>query len=261
MENLKIVTFNIRCVWKGWTDGKNGFVHRAGMVYEKVLEELPDVILFQEVLEGHLKLLKRMFPEYDFFGHFRNADFGGEGLYTAVRKERIQVLGYDSYWLSPTPYVPGSRFENQSDCPRTCLTLKLRDIETNKVFKAINVHLDHISDEARIEGIKLLLEKAGEDMKKDGLPVILGGDFNARPESETIRYCNEYEKLKLYDVTDKIEATFHNYGETKAKIDYLYVTENIKAATEKVYIWDDVDEGIYLSDHYPVCMEMDINKL
>ncbi len=261
MDNIKIVTYNIRCVWKGWTDGKNGFIHRAGMVFEKIMEELPEVILFQEVVEPHYKLLTRMFPEYEFYGHFRNEDFGGEGLYTAVRKDRIQVLGYDSYWLSPTPYVPGSRFENQSECPRTCLTLKLRDRKTNKLFKAINVHLDHISDEARIEGIKLLLERAGEDLKKDNLPVILGGDFNARPESDTIKYCNSYDKLKIFDVTKDIKTTFHNYGEKEAKIDYIYATKDVKGAVSSVYIWDDVDEEIYLSDHYPICMEIDIEKL
>lgn len=53
-KNLKVVTFNFRCVWKGYGDGINGFVHRAGMVYEKIMREKPDVIMFQEILQDIL---------------------------------------------------------------------------------------------------------------------------------------------------------------------------------------------------------------
>lgn len=261
MNNLKFVTFNIRCIWNYEIDGANSFVHRAGLVYEKILKENPDVIMFQEMRDEHLRLMKRMLPEYSFFGHFRDADYTGEGVYTAIRDERIQLLGMESYWLSPTPTVPGSRFEDQSECARTCLSLKLRDTETNKIFRVLNTHLDHISDAARIEGIQLILEKACEDMKKEEIPMILGGDFNALPDSETINYCNNYENVKIYDVTDKISATFHNWGERAVKIDYIYVTESIKNGVKTVYIWDDTANGIYLSDHYPVCMELDADKI
>lgn len=123
MQELNIVTFNIRCVWKKG-DGINSFVHRAGMIYEKITQERPDIILFQEMRKEHLGLMRRMLPEYDFIGHLRDADYTGEGVFTAILKSRIQLLGMDSYWLSPTPYQPGSRFEIQSLCPRTCLTLK-----------------------------------------------------------------------------------------------------------------------------------------
>lgn len=260
MSNLKVVTFNLRCVWKG--DGINGGIHRAAMIYDKILEELPDVILFQETIDKHLDFLTRVLPEYEFYGHFRNSDYTGEGLYTAVRKETMQVIGYDSCWLSPTPYVPGSRFEDQSGCPRTCITLKLREKATNKIFKAANVHLDHISDAARIEGIQLALARAYEDKKIDDVPYLIGGDFNATPDSETIQYCNNYDKFKIYDVTNKITGSFHDFGRrSDFKIDYIYTTEEIKNAVNSVTRWEDCDEGIYLSDHYPVCLEFDSNKL
>lgn len=261
MNIIKAVTYNLRCVWKGEFDEKNSFMNRGGMVYDKIMHELPDVIMFQEVIAEQLEFLKRCLKEYDFYGHFREKDYTGEGLYTAVKRDSVQVVGYDSYWLSPTPYVSGSRFENQSDCPRTCLTLKLRETKTGKTFKCINVHLDHISDEARIEGIKLLLDTAAKDFKLDNMPVILGGDFNALPDSKTIEYCNEYKPIRLFDITGDIKTTFHNFGRASTKIDYLYVSENIKNVVKDVYVWDEVYGGIYLSDHYPVCMEFDIENL
>ncbi len=255
-RTIKIVTFNIRCVWKGG-DGKNNFIHRAGMVYEKILNEQPDVILFQEVRQEHLKLLERMLPEYMFIGHFREEDYSGEGLYTAILKEKIQLIGFEGYWLSPTPYAAGSRFEKQSGIPRICITLKLRDKVTNNVFRAVNVHLDHISDEARIEGIRLVLETVCERNSEDNIPTLIAGDFNAEPESDTISFCKNYNRFNIYDTTSEIKTTFHGWGREDEKIDYIFVTESIKNSVKSVYIWDDCDDGIYLSDHYPICLEFD----
>ena len=45
---MKILSFNIRCPWKD-RDGKNDFIHRAGLIYDKIETEQPDVIAFQEV--------------------------------------------------------------------------------------------------------------------------------------------------------------------------------------------------------------------
>lgn len=258
-KSLKAVTFNIRCVWKG--DGINGFIHRAGMVYEKIMQEKPGIIMFQEMRREHLELLKRMLPEYTFIGHFRENDYTGEGLYTAILNERIQLLGFESYWLSPTPYVAGSRYENQSECPRICLTLKLRDMITGKVFRAVNIHLDHISDAARVEGIQQVFKTTCERNLIDDMPTIIAGDFNAEPDSDTISFCKNYDKFKVYEVTGKIGTTFHNWGQMAVKIDYIFATESIKNSVKSAYIWDDCDEGIYLSDHYPICIEIDAKNI
>ena len=48
-----------------------------------------------------------------------------------------------SYWLSETPYVPASRYAEQSICPRICNEALFEDLETGKVFRIVNTHLDH----------------------------------------------------------------------------------------------------------------------
>ena len=63
MANAKIVTFNIRNVWD--KEGKNSFIHRVGMIYDKINKEKPDVIAFQEVLQPHVTLLEKIFPDYE----------------------------------------------------------------------------------------------------------------------------------------------------------------------------------------------------
>lgn len=259
-NSIQIVTFNLRCVWQG-CDGINDFIHRAGMVYDKIMHELPDVILFQEMIAPHLTLLRRMLPEYAFYGHFRDSDYNGEGVFTAVRRDRMEMLGMDSYWLSPTPYVPGSRYENQSVCPRTCLTVVVRDTQTGARIRTLNTHLDHISDEARILGIRQILARLKEDSAKDGLPFVLAGDFNATPDSDTIRFCNTYTALPMTDVTAEIPVTFHDWGRAAEKIDYIYVPQAMHDAVQSVAAWTDETNGIYLSDHYPVAMVLDAAQI
>ena len=257
MSTVKIVSFNLRCVWKG--DGINAFIFRAGMIYDKIMREMPDVLAFQEMSVDHLKLLQRMLPEYDFCGQFRSKNYTGEGLFTAMRKDAWDVIAYEAFWISPTPYVAGSRFEDQSDCPRICVVTQIRHRKTGKMLRLYNIHLDHISDVARIKGIRCVFEKMEEFNGKLPLPSLVLGDYNAYPDSETIRFCNDYKTPAMFDVTKEIPLTFHDYGKRGVKIDYIYVTEELKHAFLASDIWADEREGIYLSDHYPVWAEFELD--
>ncbi len=261
MANAKIMTFNLRGVWMWTKEDKQCFVFRAGLVYNKIMAEKPDVIAFQEVMPKLLELLKRMLPEYDFYGQGREANYDGEGLYTAIRRDAWNLIGYETFWISPTPYVPASRFPIQSDCPRICVVTHIRHKETGKMLRLYNVHLDHISDAARIEGIQCVLDKMDAINKQQYVPSMLMGDFNAKPDSETIRFCDEHKDPVIKDITAALPVTFHNYGTDAQKIDFIYVTEDIEAAAVDTGIWDTVFCGIYLSDHYPVYTNLDLDKL
>lgn len=250
---MKIVTFNIRCPWKN-CDGINDFIHRAGFIFDKINRETPDVIAFQEVSPDSCILLQKMFPEYDFFGSFREKGYTIEGLYTAIRKDGFSFMGSEVFWLSPTPFVVASRFENQSLCSRICLMTKVRNKQTNEVFRFYNVHLDHISKEARMLGLKCVFEFMNEYDKREKLPNVILGDFNAAPQDSVIQFaCN---KMGLFDATKDIAVTYHEYGKTEEKIDYIFLSQEIQDRVGKVEIWQDNKDGIYLSDHYPVCLTL-----
>lgn len=251
---MKIVSFNVRCSYDG--DGSNSFLHRAGLIYDKVAKELPDVIAFQEVTEPILNVMERLLPEYQFVGQFRNEDYAGEGVFTAIRKDTIALIGLETVWLSPTPYVAGSRYENQSICPRICVMTQLRHKTAGTLFRVFNLHLDHISDEARVLGMQSVMRFVEEYDAKRKLPVVILGDFNARPESKTIAFCEQYPGIR--EVTNEIPGSFHGFGKRNppVKIDYIYLSEKLADCVEKTEAWQDVHEGIYLSDHYPLCAEV-----
>ena len=64
--------------------------------------------------------LREALPGYTVVGCGRGADYQGEAMTLAVRNETAELLDWRTFWLSPHPDVPGSRYQDQSECPRTC---------------------------------------------------------------------------------------------------------------------------------------------
>ena len=248
---LKIVTFNIRC--QPYLDGINAFIHRIGYVADKIQKEKPDVICFQEVVPYELDMLKKLMPEYNFYGQYNGKKDEQEGLFSAVRKDKFELAGFETVWLSPTPYEYGSRFEFASPYPRLCVMVHLRDIETYQEFRLYNTHLDHRSEDARNQGLQILLDFIDGQEKKKQLPSLLMGDFNAQKNSTTIEMCKKFNLLTV-DVGD----TFHGFGTRQGygQIDYMFAIGDVKK--HNVERWEDCHDGIYLSDHYPIAVELEI---
>lgn len=263
---LLLVSFNLRCVWDNG-DGANCFLHRAGMVLEKLRAEKPDVICFQEAMPPHIDFLRQFLPEYDFVFNQRNADFSGEGLAVAMKRNVLEIYQYSMFWLSDTPSVPGSCFEKQSCFPRIVQNMILRDLRTGKFFRVHNTHLDHACEDARVKGIGVLLEYASQCQKQWKLPVFILGDFNACPDSDVIRACKTHTELALADTTEKICITFHDFGKSLCqedtnsranKIDYILTDSETARHPYTVGVWKDSRNGIYLSDHYPVFLKIEL---
>ena len=259
---MKVVSFNIRCAWNG--DGINSFMHRIGLIYEKVQKEKPDVIGFQEMMDEHLDVLVKIFPEYQFTGSGRYKNYAGEGVYTAFRKDRFTEIEKKVFWLSETPEIPESKFDYQT-CMRNCIATCLYHKESGKCFYVYNVHMDHYhlihkdadpKVDARTKSAKLILERINADIKEKGFPVIFMGDFNSTPDTDAVKLCKQ---SGLTDVSEDMTFTFHKYGkENYRKIDYIFVTPDLKDKATPAIIWDDVKNGIYLSDHYPIVTEIDL---
>ena len=258
---MKIVTFNLRCEWHG--DGKNAFIHRAGPIYEKILAEKPTAIAFQEVIPASLEVLKRLLPEYEFFGGMRTAQHDGEGLYTALRREEVTLLGGDVFWLSPTPYVAGSRFECQSIFPRVGIYTRFLYKKTGEVFSLFNLHLDYLSAEAAEKGLACTVGYVRDHAGYvDTDKTIILGDFNVTPDSPALAPLQD--EPWLYDATKGIAPTFHAFGtrvnaegaREDVKIDYIFLSKAMRERVTAVTLWQDEHAGIYLSDHYPVCLKI-----
>lgn len=145
------------------------------------------MICFQEVLPHIAKWLKENLTEYYVIGCGRSPELRDEQVSIAFRKDRLNLMEMQSYWLSETPYVPASRYAEQSICPRICNEALFEDLETGKVFRIVNTHLDHIGAQARILGLRQILEKLKTEKLYPDAPTMITGRLQRRAAGPGIR--------------------------------------------------------------------------
>ena len=250
---MKLVTFNIRLDWN--RDGENNFCYRKDLILKTIRAEIPDIICFQEVLPHVAMWLKESLRDYYIVGCPREVGFKGEQTCIAFRPDKFDLMKFDSYWLSPTPYVPGSRYEIQSDCPRVCAETTFHHLESNKVFRVINTHLDHVGHQARLLGVEQIIRKMKEEPFFPDAPCIFVGDMNAEPSSPEMVYVTE--QTGMIDHTKEFDITYHGFMKDKPeKIDYIFADPSI--ICHSVSRWDVREGNVFISDHFPICAELEL---
>jgi len=253
---LNVITFNIRL--DATSDSLNNWKYRKDVAAQVIKDYDADIIGTQEVLPNQLQDLKNRLPGYVAVGVGRDDGANG-GEYSALfyKKDRFKEHESGTFWLSETPDTPSKGWD--AAYPRIATWVVLEDIITRKKVFAINTHLDHIGKVARVNGVKLMLDKALEVAK--GYPVILTGDFNSEPNSDVVQYViDEKTPNSLADsrFLAKIKkdkgSTFHDFGrlpsDKREYIDYIFVSKDVEVESYEVV--EDKLDNIYLSDHNPV---------
>ncbi|MDR2813515.1 MAG: endonuclease/exonuclease/phosphatase family protein [Prevotellaceae bacterium] len=257
---LRVMTFNIRYDNPG--DSLNSWQYRKDVAAEIIKEYDADLLGTQEVLNSQLNDLKARLPRYAAIGVGRT-DGKEEGEYSAIfyKSDKLEEEKSGYFWLSETPDVAGSKGWDGA-CERIATWAILKEKNTGKRLFFINTHLDHVGKVARREGVKLLLERAKAE--SNGLPVIITGDFNASPESEVIRQAladgKFFDTRLLAPSVPEVSGTFHGFGEVPVEkrtiIDYVFVTGDV--AVSSYTLVPEKRNGIYLSDHQPVFVNLEI---
>lgn len=82
------------------------------------------------------------------------------------------------------------------------------------------------------------------------------GDFNAEPSAPELAALQK-DGCAQRDAAAAVPLTFHGYGlgcEPQQKIDYLFTSPELRVLACRA--WTDEENGVYLSDHYPLCAEL-----
>lgn len=182
----------------------------------------------------------------------RDGDGTGEGIGIYYKKTMFSKVDSGSFWLSLTPDVPS--IHPEAEYLRLCLWTVLRDRKGHD-FLVIDTHLDNISEIARFEGMKVILERLAD--KIAALPVLLMGDLNA----EAVERVHEF--LQTIFVNAKEQNEKGHYGPRGSyqnfdyqlpwnqleEIDYIY-TKGFRII--KTGCLTDSCDGRFPSDHFPL---------
>ncbi len=251
-EEMIIMSANVRCYTPTDMFRKSWF-YRAHLLIDDINSVKPDIIGFQEVSFMHYAYLQDAMPDYDSEIAYRDKSILSEGCPIFYRTDQFEKIDSGSFWLSETPDVMSKSWGAAHY--RICTYIILKNISTGKEFVVFNTHLDHVSDEARVEGIKVVLNKIAE---LNNIPAFLMGDFNAKPNSETILSTREYfdDSHNIAAYTDE-GPTYHKWGKqpNRERIDYIMISKD-KSIVSEYRIVDNCHDGVYSSDHAPIYIKV-----
>ena len=257
-QPLKVMTYNIRYDNPG--DGVNQWSDRKIKVFTLLKKYDPDIFGVQEALHHQLTDISGNLKEYEFFGAGRD-DGKQKGEYSAIffRKDRFKVLEQNTFWLSETPQVPGSKNWDAA-ITRVVTWARLQDQKSKKVFLMINTHFDHIGKESRRHSAALLKDSAAAIGKQ--LPVIITGDFNFTRDKPPYEVMMNPSPIPLMDTAPaEAPGTACGFGVNSrpcSAIDYIFHTSDWKS--ENYQVIKDHDGTNYPSDHLPVMVTLSLEK-
>ncbi len=256
-QPIKVMTYNIR--YDTPQDSVNQWPKRAHKVYSLIKKYDPDLIGLQEVLHHQLMDLVQNLPAYTYIGVGRD-DGKAKGEYSAIlyKKDRFKALNKNTFWLSETPQIPGSKSWDAA-ITRVASWGTFKDLKSNKDFLMINTHFDHIGKEARKNSAALLKEKASE-IAKD-FPLIITGDFNCTREEPPYATIMEPKGIVLTDPAPaNPPGTFCSFkvnSITCKGIDYIFHSQAL--SSKEYQVLQDNDGKYYPSDHLPVMVNLNIH--
>ena len=235
---MRIVTFNIR--YGEARDGPNSWPYRSETLFELVKSFRAEVVCLQEALKFQMEELARALDGYRWIGIGRDDGVdAGEFVPLFLLNTVPEPKAWGSFWFSETPEVAGSIGWTASQS-RICTWAKWSGLG---IF---NLHLDHMSEEARARSVELLLSRLADSPEE----TIVCGDFNDVSDSRAVRLMVE---AGFADLGASAGPTFNDFlpiAPQDSRIDYVFRRGGVGEASARV-----VREPL-CSDHWPVVADI-----
>ena len=247
---VKVMTFNVRAGVAN--DHENSWQYRRKAAAEMILDQRPAVFGVQEAVDFQLDYILEQCPMYQCVGVGREDGVKkGEHMSVFFDTTRIQLLDWGTYWLSETPDEPSLGWD--AACRRTATWTLLKDLSDKKEFFFVNTHLDHVGENARRNGLALIVERIGQ-MNPDGFPMILTGDFNVYPDDPCLTDLRAIMQ-DAWETAPEVDEgpTWHDWGKVSGTrhIDYIFYS-GFEKCTSLTRLTKEYDDMPFVSDHYPV---------
>lgn len=252
---ITVMNFNVRYL-AAEDVGEKSWFKRAERIVKQIAQVQPDIICFQEVTHFHEDYFKNALKGYERVITYRNSGVFAESTPIFYNTNKFTGEGADGFWLSKTPNKKSKDWG--AAAYRVCSSVALTEKATGKKFVVFNTHLDHKSEQARINGIQVVLDKIEE---YGNLPSMLLGDMNSFPDSETYKKAAaSFDNCRVVaHETEEDRSTWHGYGkvEEHAAIDYCFVSPN-KFDVQSYHVLAEKVDVQFCSDHYALVIKLTV---
>lgn len=250
---MKIATYNVRVDTdydKQWS-----WFYRKEHVIDMIQYHDWDLFGVQEVRPNQIRDLQQLVA-YDVLVAEREGDGQGEGLGIFYKKETFTMIDSGFFWLSETPEKRS--IHPEAGCPRIALWGIFKEKHSEKIFLMINIHLDHLSAKARVEGLQIVLTELAP--KIEHYPKIILGDFNAEHTEATHHLLVDFLEVKRDDHSVHYGpfGTFQDFDYERQwqdleELDYIYTKDIF---IKKTAVLTDSWNCRYPADHFPLVAEI-----
>lgn len=269
-NRITVMSYNVRGACRD-VGTPNEWPKRAELNLSVVQSRQPDVVGFQEMQPGNIEYYNRNLPGYSQLqGPKTNDHEPYEYNVVIYNDERVELLGSGGFWLSETPDEHSASWDTACIRAANFARFRLKGTETEWVH--LNTHLDHVSEQARAEGARLITSKL-RDLFPENPAVMLTGDFNCEPGSAAYQEFLGAGFQDTFEVADEPsrdpQNTFHGFngnafkpwaGSKTVRIDWILVRDGSrKIAPVSFSIIRDAALPQYPSDHYPIIATVDIS--
>jgi endonuclease/exonuclease/phosphatase family metal-dependent hydrolase len=247
---VTVMSFNIR--YDTEYDGSNAWCKRNFLVRDVIEKYNCDFVCIQESLVHQAHFLEKNLSEYK--SVFRSREFNsdeGESVPIFYQYKKWEVVEYETFWLSETPYAAGSVNWGNS-LPRIVTWIKFRNLSTQQLYFVYNTHLDHESKNSRHKSVEMIVNHISS--KVQNTPFVLTGDFNEE-NGMAIKYLinsklNPIDTFSILPESER-EGTFHLWnGKSFDRYDFIFVSPDTQIL--ETTIIKDNDKRRYPSDHFPI---------
>lgn len=262
-QDICVMSFNVR------RDGKESNPHylwknRTPLIKDMLTNIKPDILCLQEAGENQIIDIENIVGHnYAWVGEGRQQG-GVVGWFVSVdehtpifyNRSRFKLLTYETFWLNPTKTPKKSGWGAWLN--RICTWAKFMDLQSNTVLWIFNTHLDHMSAQARSEGLKLIIKEI-EHKTNNQETALLMGDFNeplaSGPLADIIA-SNQYKMINTKNIAQKIKGphwtAFQKGWEGSGKsIDHILINTPEAFTITEHTTWVH-PENKRASDHNPV---------
>ena len=276
-DSIRILSINVR--YSTANDGANNWANRKDFMTSVIAEGNYDFVGTQETVMhpnpdlNQVTYIASKLPEHGVLGRSREVNpEAGEAMMIYYKKDRWKMdeTDQETFWLSDTPEVPGSKTDPKAGCPRSVTAALFHELKdgqpTGRNMYVYNTHFDHMSEEVRQRGTKQLMNRVAARKNKE-IPVVVMGDMNCGEHSPAIRFMKG-EPMTLdgqewnspYPLADSFRAanpdaadvgTFTGFkAPGKEKIDYIFISPDLKTLSAEIIRTQQDDR--YPTDHFPI---------
>ena len=250
---FRFSSFNVRGIMSEDV-GSVFWTNRVPLIARTIVSHGMDVVCVQECRRKMALALAAALPDYACAGPAVKSGKNHEGNLVFYRKDRFACESEEVFWLSETPDSPFTKLADAQG-RRMCVVVRFRDRRSARPFLVANTHLDNRSAAARTFGARLIADRVVKAAKGEGIPLLLAGDFNARPAEESVQVLRtvlEDASSVSLSAHEGPQHTFRGWGRDvpHATIDYVFVTPDVKVLRHATLT--DRYDGTFPSDHCPL---------